>query len=76
MTKWEKSGTLFDAREIWKDEKGRELIQRPDGEWTIRPVGFPARLGLCTISLTEAQMRSDWTSLQWEEYINAEKERI
>jgi hypothetical protein len=67
MSIWKKrERPLHDGREVWVDDKGRELIQRPWGEWTIKYPAVPFRSVLGTWDLEDAKHRVDaWTDVEW-----------
>jgi len=69
---WERDGQLSDGRPIWR-RGNRTLLQRPDGEWAVHTDGSPARLGLGTDKLEEAMERADWTSAQWDEWRESQR---
>ena len=69
---WTQDWTLSDGRVCYVNEAGAELLQRPDGEWTLRPAGVTDRLELGTRDLLEAQERVTWTTEQWKAWRAAE----
>ncbi len=65
---WTKKGKVGDGRPIYRDQRGRTLLQRPiddGGWWTIRAPGMPEALDLGTPDFDEAKERADWTPEQW-----------
>jgi hypothetical protein len=62
---WTPERPVPDGRVPHRDSRGRTLMQRPDGEWTIHSDGMPVRLELGTHDLDEAKRRAGWTSAEW-----------
>lgn len=73
---WTLKGILHDGRPVYEDDYRRELIRRPDGEWTIRAQSSPFRIELGTKNLGEAQRRAGWSHERWKEWRAARREEI